>query len=237
MSFRSSAIASSSSGGNLTATPAGVAAHDYLGAIWVADGTAEAPTPPAGWTLRVTASGGADGQCFRYYDKDDASGSDSFTFTYAGGSPCVLICAAWSGRDNANPRSTTPVTTAFAGSNAGHPISFTITGISATAGDDIAVWACTDDASGGSRWTFSTISGFTERNDGANQDWASGALLQTLDNAAGGATGNFSTTISDSGVHSGDRAAIVVAIKASSGAAAASFLPPPTNPMSHLLVR
>lgn len=220
MAFRSSAIASSSGGGDLTATPAGVQAHDYLGALYVQDFVGRPPTYPSGWTERVNADGGVDGQTARYADKDDASGSDSFTFTVSFSNQNVLITAAWSGRDNSAPRSATPVLTAFRSANSASPISDTINGITALNADDIAVMGVTDQPAGANRWTYSAIASYTEQYSGVSVDWVSGITLQTRDAVGAGATGNFSTTITDSLAGSADRAGIVVAIKAAAAGGA-----------------
>lgn len=212
MAHRSSAIASSSTGGNLTATPAGVAAHDYLGALYSQD-TSNTATTPAGWTSRQDLSGGPDGQGAAYYDKDDASGSDAFTWTNSTGNPVALITAAWSGRDNAAPR-TALAPTAMSGSLA-TPISASITGVTAAAGDDIAVWIVGDQVSSTARWNCSTVTGYTERQDGVAVDWVSLIALDTLDAASAGATGSLASTLTrTSGSGNAGWAAVVVAIKA-----------------------
>jgi len=235
MAFRSSAIASSASGGTLTATPAGVAAHDYLGAFCVQDVQTQTITPPTGWTQRTNIdTAGPDGQTIRYLDKDDASGSDSFAVVFGGSNHAVLITGAWSGRDNTTPRSTTPVTTSNTSANAS-AISSTITGITATANDDIAVWMCTDQDAAAGRWTYSTITNYTEQRDGVAVDWVSGAALDTRDNVSSGATGNFSATITNSASGNAGYFGIVVAIKAAAGAAATSVIPPRRTNMGALL--
>lgn len=217
MAFRSSASASSSSGGNLTATPTGVAAHDYLAGWFVSDIAGQAPTQPSGWNALTNVDlSGPDGQTCRFSDKDDASGSDSFLFTNSFGSHCALVTGAWIGRDNSSPRSATPVSTQNTSSNAS-PISGSISGITASQGDDIAVFVATDQTAGGGRWTGSTITNYTERNDGVAIDWASGIALQTRDNVSSGATGSLSITLTDASAGNAGYAAIVVAIKAAPG--------------------
>jgi len=213
MAFRSSAITSSSTGGTVTATPAGVQAHDYLGLLFDGDNTGFTPTYPSGWTERANADlSGPDVQTARYADKNDASGSDSFTLISNTATGVAMITAAWSGRDNTNPRSTTPVTTTNTTANAS-AISATITGITATANDDIAVWMFTDQTIAASRWTYSTITNYTERQDGVATDWVSGIALDTRDNVSAGGTGNFSTTITDASSSTSGYGGIVVAIK------------------------
>lgn len=222
MAFRSSAKASSSSGGTITATPAGVQAHDYLGATYVVDSNTATLNAPAGWTndsSNVWGSGAPDGGQQFFAFKADASGADAFGFSDSNGATGnSVVVGAWSGRDNASPHSTARVKTLNTTSNVS-PVSATITGITATLGDDIAVFMGTDQTVAGGRWTFSQISGYTEREDGVATDWVSGIALDSLDNASAGATGNFATTITNSGAGNAGYGGIGVAIKA--GAAAA----------------
>jgi hypothetical protein len=222
MAFRSSAIASASVAGTLTATPTGVAAHDYLLALYTIDfgsGANDTMTPPSGWSQQVNVdfvTATPDGQEVWLADKNDATGSDAFGFTDSDGNGGgrALICSAWTGRNNTTPLSITPTTTKNTTANAS-PISATLNGITAQAGDDVAVFAGTDQTDAGGRWTFSQITSYTERNDGVNTDWVSGIGLQTQDAVGAGATGNFSTTITNGGSGAGAGYwAIVVAIKA-----------------------
>ena len=215
MTFRSSAIASSSTGGNLTATPSGVAANDYLGGWHSRDlSLGSPPTYPVGWTERADlANSSPDGHRSFYFDKDTATGSDSFTVTDGEVNHNSLICAAWSGRKNAAPR-TAMQTTVDANSNT-TPVSASFTGVTAVVGDDIAVFMLTDQTVNADRWTFSTIAGYTERQDGVAVDWVSGYALDTLDNASAGATGSLASTITrDSGSGNAGYRGIVVAIAA-----------------------
>jgi len=194
MAFRSSAITSSNTGGNLTATPSGVAAHDYLLGWFTRDGNHGAPTYPSGWTQRgANTDTTPDGQDCYSFDKDDATGSDSFTVTDGNTNQSALITSAYSGRNNAAPRSATPVVTSNTASNTS-PISATYIGITAVAGDDIAVLIMTDQVAADGRWNASTITNYTQQRDGVNVDWVSGFGLQTRDNVGGGATGNFAVT-------------------------------------------
>ncbi len=219
MAYRSSAIASSSSGGNLTATPPGVAAHDYLCGIYMQDIAGLTPTQPTGWNSLIDMDlSGPDGQSVQFSDKNDASGSDSFQWSTGFGFHNAVINSAFSGRDNAAPRSTAPVVTRNTSGNS-FPVSASLTGITATAGDDIAVLVGVDQAGDTGRCTLSTISGYTERQDGVNTDWVSGMGLQTADNVSAGATGSlaFTITLASGSASSAGYAGIVVAIKAAAG--------------------
>lgn len=220
MALRSSAVAFSASGA-ITATPSGVQVDDYLGGWFLTDNATNTLVPPSGWTQRasiVWPAGSPDGGQQFYADKI-ATGSDSFQFSDTSNPAArTLFCGAWSGRDTASPRSTAPVTTLNTTSNAS-AISATINGITASLGDDIAIGLGTDQTLAAGRWTFSTIAGYTERQDGVNNDWTSGAGLQTQDNVVAGATGNFSVTITNSATGNAGYGGIVVAIKAGAVAA------------------
>lgn len=227
MAFRSSAKASSSSGGTITATPTGVQAHDYLGATYVVDSNSPTLSVPSGWTNDTSnfwGSGGPDGGLQFFAFKADATGTDAFGFSDTSGTASnSLITAAWSGRNNATPHSTARVKTVDGTSNAS-PISATITGITASANDDIAVWMATDQTVAAARWTFSPITGYTEQQDGVATDWVSGIALDTRDNVSAGATGSFATTITRaSGTGNAGFGGIVVAIKAAAGGGTQSF--------------
>lgn len=224
MAYRSSANASSAAGGTITATPSGVVAHDYLAGLYTADGS-RTITQPTAWNAPISFDQVApDGQSFRFSDKNDASGSDSFAWGTSDGIDVAVICAAWSGRDNTTPRSTAPVTTGNTTANAS-PISASFTGITALLNDDIAVFMATDQDAAAARWTFSTITGYTEQQDGIAVDWVSGLALDTRDAVSAGATGALASTITR-GVGTGNAgySGIVIAIKAAAGAAAGPSL-------------
>src|SRR4051812_47886982 len=106
MAFRSSASATGSGSGTITATPAGVTAHDYLVAFWLTDdgGAAVTLTPAVGWTQRQSAHITADGETLFYCDLPDATGSDAFGFSDNIANNKALMTAAWSGRNNTSPR-------------------------------------------------------------------------------------------------------------------------------------
>lgn len=212
MAFRSSASASQNTGGtgNLVATPAGVQAGDYLGGLFVQDGSPHTLNPPAGWTVRATLDlSGPDVQFARYADKV-ATGSDSFGFFTGDMNGAVLICAAWSGRDTSNP--TTFITSTLNTSSNSSPISESASGGTAAGGDDLAVFSYVDTTAQTDNWTWSTISGFTQQATPAG-DWAV-ANLQTKDALSAGATGAFASTITQTaGTGGAGWAAVAVAVK------------------------
>lgn len=213
MAYRSSAKANATSG-SVTATPPGVAAHDYLAAIFSHD--SGSTTGATGWNQIDQLNYGPDNNVATLFDKYDATGSDSFQFASNTSFGLALVCSAWSGRDNTSPRSATPVRTADSGP-LNSPISASLTGITATTGDDIGVLIGVDQTDGGARYTFSQITNYTERQDGVNEDYVSGITLQTRDNVSAGATGSLATTITRSGgADSAGWCGWVIAIKAAS---------------------
>lgn len=210
--FRSSATTLIDGPGNHTATaPAGVQPGDYLGAVLIIDENANHTiTVPSGWTLRVAENQNApDGETFIYADTI-ATGSDSYVFGVASGHYGMIIVGAWSGRSGAITASTGSQSLVGNAS----PISIAATGVTAAAGDDIAVFSELDHLSE-VPWSFSTISGYTLQQDLDDaMDQATGTL-QTLDNVTAGPTGTLSLTATvSSGSASAGWGAIVVAIAA-----------------------
>lgn len=229
MAYRSAASASSTSGGTLTATPAGVAAHDYLAGIYTADGS-RTVTVPSGWNTAINIDQASpDGQTTRFSDKNDATGSDNFGWGTSDGVNIACINAAWSGRDNTTPRSTTPVSTTNTSANAS-PISCSFTGITASNNDDIALFKITDQDAAAARWNFAPPTNYTERVDGVAVDWVSGIALDTRDNVSAGATGSLASTATrTSGTGNAGYAGIVVAIKAAAGGGATIYTRTPMS--------
>jgi hypothetical protein len=233
MALRSSSSASATSG-NITATPSGVQVGDYLGGLFSLDDSAGEGTitNPTSWTTRATEThplSTPDGHVARYADKV-ATGSDSFTWQATSGGPRSCVNAAWSDRNQVNPRSTNPVTTLNTTSNTS-PVSATLNGITAVNEDDIGIFWWTDQTAADGRWTSSTITDYTERVDGIALDWVSGIGLQTRDNVSAGGTGNFSVTLTrTAGTGNAGYGAVVVALKCSSAAAgthkSTTILPP-----------
>ena len=230
MAFRSSALATSNTGGGtLTATPAGVAANDYLGGYFVMDASSGDVTP-TGWTNRVTVNNeGPDTQGYQYCDKI-AAGGDSFTTQTLDGRSCSWFTAAWSGRDTAAPRNdlqnaakntstASPITISTAGATSG------TVGVTASAGDDIAFFSNLDQQGQTDVWGYDNdLTGYTERQD-SNHDWMT-ACLYTKDNVSGGGEGGLSiTSTRSSGASGAGWSTVIIAIKAAAGAAAALNLP------------
>lgn len=228
MAYRSSASGSATSG-NVSATPAGIQAHDYFAAWCLIDDSAAGLTRPTGWNAPTTVTWSTpDGSRLFFSDKNDASGSETsadFTFAKsAGSSNTSLNTVALSGRNNTTPRSTAVVSTTDQNSNTS-AISATLTGITAAEGDDVLIGWGTDQTVAGARWTASTITNYTERQDGVAQDWVSGIGLQTRDNVSAGATGNFSVTLTrTTGTGNAGYGAIVAAIAAAAGGGATRYV-------------
>jgi len=225
MALRSTATATSSTGGNLTATPAGVQSGDYLSGFFSSD----AGTPvtsnvvkPTGWTEQVNKDTTLpDGQYFRYADKV-ATGSDSFTWTNSETFEAVLIAASHSGRSGTTSFITaTQVTTAQSS-----PITEAATGGTAIAGDDLIAYYGEDVSGFSSPFTHNAASGpgtFTKQQDLTGGVGHTSSTLSTLDNYAGGATGNVTVTATGAGSTAG-WVGVIVAVKAAANTSIDSAL-------------
>lgn len=212
MAYRSSAIASSSTGGNLTATPVGVAAGDYLAMAFLEDTSITGLTFPSGFTQVSDVAGGPDGQEYRVSGKTNATGSEVFTATSTSSRQSALISAAWSGRDTTTGL-TTSSATAWSGASA-TPITASAAGVTAAANDDVALFILGDQTSSTARWSSAAPSGYTQRQNAPAVDWVSLFALHTIDNVSAGATGSISSTLTlTSGAGQAGWAAVVLAIK------------------------
>lgn len=224
MAYRSSAIASAATGA-ISAAPIGVQVGDYLCGLFVVDSATSTVTPPSGWAQQSSAV--LTDETGVYADKI-ATGSDLFSFNDNTANARALVTVAFSGRDTANPLSTTPVTTINNVANATTPgFTATYNGITALQGDDVAVFFFTDQSDAGERIVSTQITNYTERADGVNQDWVSGIGVDTRDNVNAGATGNLTATLSDNAslARTAGYGAVVVAIKVST---AVPFIEKPT---------
>lgn len=213
MAYRSSAFAGSDTGGDITATPAGVQTDDYLAGLAIFDLTANPPTGTTGWTERANIDQATpDSQTGRLYDTI-ATGSDDYTWSYGVNNAGSLI-AAWSGRNTAAPR--TFVQTTIDTTLNTSPISASFTGGTAVEGDDIAVFVSLDKDGSSDNWTFSTITGYTQRLTDNTIQFIT-AHLQTQDNVSAGATGSLTSTITrNTGIAGSGYASVVVGIAAGS---------------------
>jgi hypothetical protein len=216
MAFRSSAIATTNAGGNLTATPSGVAAGDYLSGWYSQDGTPPnfTVTVPTGWTEEKTLDEQAlpDGAYIRYADKI-AAGGDSFTFTTNDTThEAALICAAHSGRAQTSPASF--ITSSSLTTLGTSPLTASITGGTAASADDLLVYVVADNPVAGV-WSFTPpanpIGHFILQQNGSSGSFVSMSLA-TLDNFAGGATGSISEILTKATNQTGWYA-VVAAIK------------------------
>jgi len=225
MAYRSSAVAKSDSGGDLTATPAGSVANDYLSGFFSKDSTGQTIGAPSGWTIQYTGNPTSpDSQSFRYADKV-AAGSDSFTFTSNAANQSILICAAHSGRDTSATPTSFRTGTENTSTNAS-AITAGANGGTAASGDDLLAYFGTDGTSPGGVWSFNAASGpgaFTQRQNDSTPIWSSSSL-STLDNYGGGATGTVTETITLASGSAG-WTAVIIAVKAAAGGAAMAQIP------------
>ena len=215
MAFRSSANAHAASDStSITATPAGVAVNDILYAWYSSDGVAT--VTQTGWTQLSIADNTLDNQTTRLFRRV-ATGTDNFTFSGDFGNGHNLVVAAFSGRNTSTPESTTSIITI---DNVGRATGFgaTVTGITASQGDDICIFKQLDVDAVGTTGSWSQVTNYTEQQDVVgNSNFTTGTALDTRDNVNAGATGNFSTTLT---ISAGSTAwsAVVVAVKAAAAA-------------------
>lgn len=217
MAFRSSASTFQAAGGSgaLTATPAGVVAGDYLGALYCQDAFGHAPLAlSAGWTQQAIADLSApDGQFIRYCDKV-AAGGDAFVFGTGDSQGATLQVVALSGRKTTSPTSFITPTTNLS-SNAS-PVAASYAGGTAAAGDDLLVFIGLDITASPAGWGFGAIAGFTDRTSVQGGDTI--ADLFTKDNLSAGATGSIAQTLTlTSGSGNIGYGAVVIAVQSSAG--------------------
>ena len=220
MAFRSSAFASSSSAGDITATPAGVTVDDYLSGIMVIDGFGGTITVPTSWTQRVNNDqANPNGQNMRYGDKI-ATGSDNFLWNFSGAADGAVINAAHSGRNTSAPR--TGVTGQQVTTLQASPMTVSHTGQTAAQGDDILYYSQTDQDVGTDQWSYSTITDYTSRHNDSSHVWMC-LTLQTRDNVSAGATGTLSSTCTRTvGSFNSGSGTIVASIAAAGGGGGSS---------------
>jgi hypothetical protein len=220
-------VSSSSTSGNASSlevtAPAGIQEGDILIAIWSQGGAGNATiTWPSGFTLLASSNSATATNTNRIAVKV-ATGSEpsSYTIATSVGDLCVAGVAAWRGRDTAAVLS---AQTTLAETAQEAPITVNLTGVTASAGDDIAWIAMRVPSAGGNLtsplWTPPTS--YTERID-VNATLYISMSLATRDNVSAGATGTLAGTIgaSDDAGYAG----FVVALPASGGGGGSSPVP------------
>lgn len=201
MAFRASTLTTGAASTTLTCTRPTTVAGDKLIAF-ASNGDPAGTLTMTGWTkLDQTAISGPDGQAIALFYIDSATGSDPMVLTGTSVEQMCCVIASFSGRASGAPSFvvTTPNTTANAS-----PISVTITGVTASANDDLAVSVALDptiNTIGYSQTT--TPAALTRRNDfPAANNWAPLAL-STADAVSAGATGNFAFVATGAGGSAG----------------------------------
>lgn len=217
MAYRSSATATSTTGGSLTATPSGIATGDTViaGVQEALAGTTGVTTvsTPSGWTICADVGGGngGGGSVGARLWIVNSYNSETTTFTASGADQTVLIVAAWTGRDTTKPvywLSATRFTTQQA-----TPITLALTDAVHRPGHDAAVFVWVDQNTGADRWSSSAISGYTQRQNTFSIDWVSMFGLQTIDSSGATGTTPITTTITrTSGADTAGRAAVSISL-------------------------
>lgn len=221
MAYRSSATAKSDTSATITATPAGVVANDILIGAITNDGLTASFTNPSGWTNGATLDLATGDTQQLHYAYKVATGTDAFGFGCTQ-SWLVLQVTAHSGRDTASPFSTAAVSTDQGAAAIASGGTTSITGITASAGDDIVVMVVTDAKVSGDLWASAPPTNYTERQDDATTNWSS-LSTNTRDNVSAGATGSLVTTLTrTAGTGTTGYGAWVFALKQAAGSVALS---------------
>lgn len=225
--------------GSYTATwPTTSPGDDVYAWISVDDDPGETFTPPTGWTqVGTTQTSTFDGQVFAFFHYMGNSGggapaspptTDTWSSTPEGASGNCCVCiASWSGRAigslTFNTISNTNTGSAF-------PVSAGLTGGTAAAGDDIAVFCALDGNFNGNTFTDSTTgSPGTFSNHGVGGTLTNAPSgLSTIDNVSAGATGTLTSVFASTQSNQAAWTGWVISIAAASsgnlaGTASCSF--------------
>ena len=179
-------------------------------------------TKPAGFERLDIAVLTPDGQqVFLGHKKLTAADSGVYMF---GTQPSESwwVCQAFLFRDmhTTDPIPIDGITVAKLNTPGSSPLSITASGLTAEAGDDL-LWLAATDTTSSTTGTFSSPSGFTEREDAHAVEWAnlSGA---TKENVSAGTTGDATGTFTASGVSAG-YVAYLIRLKAAASSGSTSY--------------
>lgn len=211
--FRSSSTVSAASGNLSYPKPSGAVTGDFVLFAWTCfgPGTVTYASTMTGTTQNNQS--GPDGEDTGFAGRIlDGTETWPFVITFSAGADRTGICAAFQFVNTATPFDVTPSYTESQASNT-TPISTSCTGITASANSCLVWLANTDQTIAADRWSYSTPSGFTMRNDVFDINWAHLALA-TQENWAGGATGSIAATATrDSGTGNAGWAGYVISLK------------------------
>lgn len=212
--FRSSSTVTAASGSLSYPQPAGAAVGDFVLFAWTCfgPGTVGYASTMVGTTQNNQS--GPDGEDTGFAGRIlDGTETWPFVVTFSGGADRTGICAAFQYVDTDNPFDTTATYTEAQGSIP-TPVTTASSGITASPKSTLVWIANTDQTVAADRWSYSTPSGFTMREDVHTVNWAHLALA-TQENFAGGFTGSVTATATrDSGTGNAGWAGYVIALRA-----------------------
>jgi hypothetical protein len=222
MAYAFSASAAGTAGSDtVTVSGTGFTVGDYV-TLWlrVQGSTNSMSSSPSGFSLITTvteslANIGAAQQLF-VYGGAYVSGSFSFTVAGANGTTPTLIAISNSGRVSTTP--TVFQSTVSAGGSS--PVSVPLTGITASANDDILWGGCIAAGTAAGTWVTTAPTGYTRRQEvsqNGSVGYSGTSCVCTIDAVSAGATGTLTGTATNAG-NSGDRYGLVLALSASGGA-------------------
>lgn len=213
--FRSSSTVTAVSGSLSFPQPTGATTGDFVLFSWTcyAPGTVTYPSTMVGTTQNNQS--GPDGEDTGFAGRFlDGTESWPFVVTFSGGADRTGIAVAFQNVNTDTPFDVTPTYTESQASKT-TPISTSCTGITPSAKSCLVWLANTDQTIAADRWSYSTPSGFTMREDVHSINWAHLALA-TQENWSGGATGSITATATrDSGTGNAGWAGYVIALRAS----------------------
>ena len=222
MAFIASTSSSGSSNTPSVNVPSGAQAGDDVVLVCTRHATVEnyASTKPSGFsTLNITSLTGEQ----IFVGRKKLSGADSGNYTF-GTQPSTSwwVCQAFlfRGRHATDPIPSDGITVAESNTPGSSPLSITASGLTAEAGDDL-LWLAAPDTTSSTTGTFSSPSGFTEREDVHADSWAnlSGA---TKENVSAGNTGNAIGTFTAAGV-SARYVAYLIRLKVAASSGSTSY--------------
>jgi len=197
MAFRASSNASNGGSTAITGvSPTGIAAGDRLYAAIYCDSEIVSITPPPFGEWRriayfsVPNTGARNGQKAELWEVKNANTFESYAFTASVAVSWMIQCACFSGRSNTDAVALFYDTTTSAASS---PVTITSSGVTATSGADLALFAVLDQTVSGDTWGFAPSGSWVERQDNVGGGFVS-ATIDTIDNTTAGATGSVTNT-------------------------------------------
>jgi len=191
MAYRSSSNANAKAASMVGILPTGTEVGDRLLAFVTFDyATNTISSGAAGWSLLAQNSiTSPDGHTCTLWEIKSYVGTEGLTWTVPAAVDHIIDIVSMTGR-HTSAASIIQATTNTTGNNT--PISCAFTGLTASSGDDVILFASLDKINGTDVWSFtSSPSGYTERQD-TDRTWVT-ASTHTADNQSG-VTGTLTTT-------------------------------------------